>query len=136
VKRRAGSRRTLVVIVRLGLELLGVADLSLGLNGCNALDKSVDLVGDLVVLLEGVVHARPDVRVELLVGHVAKGQLAVNLLSLGRADDAASDDNGDVANTLDGRVQPVLLDFLGEEGRAESLGGSVNHRLSYGNRLR
>lgn len=129
-----GSKLTFSA-VGLGLELPGTSNLSLGLDGSDALDESVDLVGDLVVLLEGVVHAGTDVVVELVVGHVAESQLTVDLLSLGRADDTASDDDGDVANALDGRVQPVLLDFLGEEGGAEGLGGCVDHGLGHGDRL-
>lgn len=122
--------------VGLGLELPGVSNLGLGLDGSDALDESVDLVGDLVVLLEGVVHAGTDVVVELVIGHVAESQLTVNLLSLGRADDTASDDDGDVANALDGRVQPVLLDLLRKEGGAEGLGGCVDHGLGHRDRLR
>jgi hypothetical protein len=126
-------KSTFISVVGLSLELSGAANLSLRLDRGDALDESVDFVGDLVVLLERVVHAGLDVLVELLIGHVAEGQLAVNLLSLGRANDTASDNDGDVANALNGRVQPVLLNLFGEEGGAEGLGRCVDHRLSYRN---
>ena len=90
--------------VGLGLELPGSADLSLRLDGSNALDKSVDLVGDLVVLLERIVHAGTDVVVKLVVGHVAESQLAVDLLSLGRADDTTGNDDRNIADALHGWV--------------------------------
>jgi hypothetical protein len=121
--------------VRLGLELTGTTDLGLRLDRTDALDERVDLVGDPVVLLEGVVHAGSDVLVELLVGDVAESQLAVDLLGLGRADDTTGDDDGDVPDALNGRVEPVLLNLVGEEGSAESLGGRVDHGLGDGDRL-
>jgi hypothetical protein len=129
-------KRTFIIVVGLSLKLPSAADLSLRLDRGDALDKSIDLIGDLVMLLEGVVHASPDVLVELLVGHVAKSQLAVDLLSLGRADDTAGDDDGDVADALHGRVEPVLLGLLGEKGGAEGFGRCVNHRLRDGDGLR
>jgi hypothetical protein len=121
--------------VRLGLQLTGAADLGLRLDRTDALDERVDLVGDPVVLLEGVVHAGPDVLVELLVGDVAESQLAVDLLGLGGADDTAGDDDGDVPDALNGGVEPVLLNLVGEEGSAESLGGRVDHGLGDRDRL-
>ena len=122
--------------VRLGLELTGTADLGLRLNRTDALDESVDLVGDPVVLLERVVHAGSDVLVELVVGDVAESQLAVDLLGLGGANDTTGDDDGDVPDALNGRVEPVLLNLVGKEGSAESLGRGVDHGLGDGDRLR
>lgn len=127
---KIGSRLTFINLVRLGLELSAASNLSLRLDRRDALDEIVDLVGDSVVLLERVVHAGLDVLVELLVGDVAEGQLTVNLLPLSGANDTASDGDRDLPDTLDGRVEPVLLDLLGQEGGAEGFGGCVDHVLS------
>jgi hypothetical protein len=90
----------------------------------------LDLVLNLLALGEGIVHALLDVLGQGLVVHVAEAELAVDTSLLGSADDAAGDNDADLADAADVGVHPVHLDLLGEERLREGLARGVDHGLS------
>lgn len=87
------------------------------------------LLTNVILLLERVVHAVPDELIHLLVRNVAQREFAVHPVALRGAYDAAGDNDGDVANAADVRVEPVGLDLFRGEGGGEGFGGGVDHIL-------
>lgn len=100
-----------------------------GSGTVQVISKIANFLLNFFVDLEWVVHAATDVLVHLLVGEVTKSQLAVHAVLLGSADDAASDDDGDIADAVDVGVEPVRSDLLIQKRGRESFAGSVDHVL-------
>lgn len=90
-----------------------------------------NLLIDIVLLGERVVHPVADVLLHLVVGEVADGELAIDAVALRGADDAARHHDRHVADPVHVRVEPVRFDFFRCEGGGERLGRGVDHVLSY-----
>lgn len=100
--------------------------------GLGLSDELGHLVANCLAVLEGIVHALNDVRIELLVREVAEIDGAVNAILLGSTNDTAGDNNGDLADAADVRVQPAVGNLLLVEGCGKRLGGGVDHVLCDG----
>lgn len=94
-----------------------------------------NLLINIVLLGERVVHPVADVLLHLVVGEVADSELAVDAVALRGTDDAARDYDGDVPDPVHVRVEPVRLDFFRRERSGEGFGRGVDHVLSYADGL-
>ena len=72
-----------------------------------------NLLAKLLAVLEGVVHAVDDVGIELLIRVVAELDFAVNTVLLSSTNDAAGDNNRNLADTADVGVQPAVTERAG-----------------------
>lgn len=90
-----------------------------------------DLLIDIVLFGERVVHPVADVLLHLVVGEVADGELAIDAVALRGTDDATRDHDRDVPDPVDVRVEPVRLNFFRREGGGEGFGRGVDHILSH-----
>lgn len=82
-----------------------------------------------------VVHPRLDPVVQIGVVHVAQGRLPVDLVLLRGAHHLAGDDDADLADAGDVRVQQAALDLLGGESLREGLARGVDHAVRYADGL-
>ena len=76
-----------------------------------------------------VIHAGLDPVVQLDVAHSAERSLAVNLVLLGGAHHLAGDNDADLADAGDVRVEEATLELLGGEGLREGFTGGVDHAV-------
>lgn len=137
------------VCQNVGVVLRFVTGAELQVSGCETVGDAIDAVGVAVAvhagrggqevgglvehalpLVEGIVHLLLDVRIELLVAEVSELNNTVDAVLLSSTDDTAGDNDGDVANAADIRVQPAVGDFLLVEGGRQRLGGGIDHVLS------
>ena len=92
-------------------------------------EKVTDLALQSADLSVRVVHAGLDPVVHLDVAHRAERSLAVHLVLLGGAHHLAGDNDADLADAGDVRVEEATLELLGGEGLREGFTGGVDHAV-------
>lgn len=76
-----------------------------------------------------VIHAGLDPVVQLNIAHRAEGDLAVHLVLLGSAHHLAGDDDTDLADAGDVRVEQTTFELLASEGSGEGIARGVDHAV-------
>ena len=113
--------------MRASVNLLGGRATGEGGQVAQAGEQVADLALQGANLGVRVVHAGLDVVVQVLVGHVAEGGLAVDLVLLGGAHHVAGNDHADFADAGDIGVEEAALHLLGGQGLGEGFAGGVDH---------
>ena len=126
-----GQERKKDQILQLGILLLsGGSTRRHGRRDCSQTgEKVTDLTLKSADLSVRVVHAGLDPVVQLDVAHRAQGNLAVHLVLLGSAHHLAGDDDTDLADAGDVRVEQTTLQLLAGEGSGEGSAGGVDHAV-------
>lgn len=119
----------MVRILQLGGLLLGGGTVQQRREGAKAGKQVANLTLEGADLGVGVVHAGLDPQVHVGVGHLAETSLTVDVVGLGGADDVAGDNNANLANAGDVRVEQTTLELLGGEGLGKGLTGGVDHAV-------
>lgn len=93
-------------------------------------EQVADLTLEFADLSVGVVHAGLDPVLQIGIRHVAEVGLAVNLVVLGSTNDLAGDNDANLTNAGDVRVEQTTLKLLGGQSGRQRLAGGVDHAIS------